>query len=158
MDHGRDGIDIRPRTFRHRRIVDILLERREVGFEDDGFVIGRLGDDSSCQAEIDEQGAVIPPQQDGVGRDVARVDIGPVERCQRVKQRCEKSLEPHFARRGRSTERVSRMRPSCGGTAIYAVPYCSQKSRTLTNAGSARAESVLASLRKAFIPSRNYCW
>ena len=43
MDHGRDSAcSIRPRTFRHRRIVNILLERRETGFEDDGLVVVAL--------------------------------------------------------------------------------------------------------------------
>ena len=103
VDHAGQRVEVGPWTLQHRAAV--LLDRREVRFQEGGQRLGLVADHPPRRAEVEQQ-RTAGGEQDVVRRDVAMEALRRMQHRHRVEQGVEPGAQLRF--RSRSAERGQR--------------------------------------------------
>ena len=95
----RQRVHVGPRALLHARHVGVLLDRRIAWLENHRQCVRHVADDTPRRAEVEQHGALIGKQHDVVGRDVAVVDMIPVDDGQGVHEGRQDLAYPGFVGR-----------------------------------------------------------
>ena len=84
---------------RHARHVGVLLDRRVIGLQDCRQRLRHVSHHAASRTEVEQHRPAVWQQHDVVGRDVAVVDLMPVQDVQGTEQGLDKALQPGLVRR-----------------------------------------------------------